>query len=206
MKKKRLIVKAKRNTAVFVIAASLVVLGVLSVYYQYMKRQQMQESVRTPTTETEKLIAKDLEMGYPETPKEVTKLFGRINQCIYNKKLSDEDFSALVKQLRVLYCEDLKKLNEQSKLETSIKESADEYRKAKRKIVNYGIAEEQNYKYKTINGVEAVYLNFSTFMRESDKYSTWNQYMILIKENDKWKIREFGSAPQENNTTITKKK
>lgn len=195
----------KRNLAIFIIVISLIVLGVLSVYYKYMKRQQMQESVHTPTTETEKLIAKDLEMGYPETPKEIIKLFGRINQCIYNKKLSDEDFSALVKQLRVLYCEDLKKINEQSQLESSIKQSADEYKSDKRKIVNYTIDEEQNYQYKTINGVEAVYLKFSTFMREGNNYSTWNQYAILIKENDKWKIREFGSVPQEN-AKITGKK
>ena len=78
----------KRGLITFLILVVLVVLGVLAVYYQYMKKLQLQDTVHTPTTETEKLVAKDMDAGYPETPKEVIKLFGRINQCIYNKKLS----------------------------------------------------------------------------------------------------------------------
>ncbi len=101
--------KKKRGLITFLILVVLVVLGVLAVYYQYMKKLQLQDTVHTPTTETEKLVAKDMDAGYPETPKEVIKLFGRINQCVYNKKLSDDDFSTLVGKLRVLYCESLQK-------------------------------------------------------------------------------------------------
>ena len=46
-------------------------------------------------TVPEKLVAKDTDARYPETPKEVIKLFGRINQCIYNKKLSDGEYCLL---------------------------------------------------------------------------------------------------------------
>lgn len=197
--------KGRQGIMVFVIIVSLVVLGSLALYYRHMKKQQMQQTVHTPTTETEKLIAKDLEMGYPETPKETMKLFGRINQCIYNKELSEEEFSALVKQLRVLYCEELKKINTETKLEESVKQSVDEYQMVNRKIVNYTIDEERNYEYTTIDGVEAVCVKFSTFMREGDKYSTWNQYAILIKEKDNWKIREFGSMPSVETKTENKK-
>lgn len=197
--------KGRQGIMVFIIIVSLVVLGSLALYYRHMKKQQMQQTVHTPTTETEKLIAKDLEMGYPETPKETMKLFGRINQCIYNKELSEEEFSALVKQLRVLYCEELKKINTETKLEESVKQSVDEYQLLNRKIVNYTIDEERNYEYTTIDGVEAVCVKFSTFMREGDKYSTWSQYAILIKEKDNWKIREFGSIPSGNTKAETKK-
>lgn len=197
--------KGRQGIMVFIIIVSLVVLGSLALYYRHMKKQQMQQTVHTPTTETEKLIAKDLEMGYPETPKETMKLFGRINQCIYNKELSEEEFSALVKQLRVLYCEELKKINTETKLEESVKQSVDEYQMVNRKIVNYTIDEERNYEYTTIDGVEAVCVKFSTFMREGDKYSTWNQYAILIKEKDNWKIREFGSMPSVETKTENKK-
>ena len=70
--------KKKRGLITFLILVVLVVLGVLAVYYQYMKKLQLQDTVHTPTTETEKLVAKDMDAGYPETPKEVIKLFGRI--------------------------------------------------------------------------------------------------------------------------------
>ena len=168
--------KKKRGLITFLILVVLVVLGVLAVYYQYMKKLQLQDTVHTPTTETEKLVAKDMDAGYPETPKEVIKLFGRINQCIYNKKLSDDDFSTLVGKLRVLYCESLQKKNSPPK---------------KRKIINYSIEDENKFQHKTIDGTEMVYLKFSYFVRTDDDYNTVNWYAILVKEDGKWRIREF---------------
>lgn len=197
--------KNKRSLHIFVIVILLVVLGALAVYYQFMKKQQLNETVHTPTTEAEKLVAKDLEMGYPETPKEVMKLFGRINQCIYNKKLSSDNFSSLVGKLRELYCEKLKDRNKKEKMEEEIKKEKDTYKSHKRKIINYNIDEESNYVYKQIDGEEVVYLNFSYFIRNENEYNTVNWFAILVKEKDKWKIREF--SPQENQPQeITKNK
>ena len=198
--------KKKRGLLTFVVIVSLVVLGALAVYYQYMKRQQMQETVHTPTTETEKLVAKDLEMGYPETPKEVIKLFGRMNQCIYNKKLSDDDFSSLVGQLRTLYCDDLKELNSQEKMESDIEEEKETYQSQNRKIINYNIDEEQKYQYESIDGVQMVYLKFSYFIRADSNYNTVNWYAILVKEDDKWKIREFNPLGTEEGDSAEGKK
>ena len=198
--------KKKRGLLTFVVIVSLVVLGALAVYYQYMKRQQIQETVHTPTTETEKLVSKDLEMGYPETPKEVIKLFGRMNQCIYNKKLSDDDFSSLVGQLRTLYCDDLKELNSQEKMESDIEEEKETYQSQNRKIINYNIDEEQKYQYKTIDGVQMVYLKFSYFIRADSNYNTVNWYAILVKEDDKWKIREFNPLGTEEGDSAEGKK
>ena len=147
--------------------------------------------MHTPTTETEKLVAKDMDAGYPETPKEVIKLFGRINQCIYNKKLSDDDFSTLVGKLRVLYCESLQKKNSQDKMESEISAEKKKYPPKKRKIINYSIEDENKFQYKTIDGTEMVYLKFSYFVRTDNDYNTVNWYAILVKEDGKWRIREF---------------
>ena len=183
--------KKKRGLITFLILVVLVVLGVLAVYYQYMKKLQLQDTVHTPTTETEKLVAKDMDAGYPETPKEVIKLFGRINQCIYNKKLSDDDFSTLVGKLRVLYCESLQKKNSQDKMESEISAEKKKYPPKKRKIINYSIEDENKFQYKTIDGTEMVYLKFSYFVRTDNDYNTVNWYAILVKEDGKWRIREF---------------
>lgn len=198
--------KSRKGISLFVIVMLLVVIGVLIVYYQQMRKRQMQETVQTPTTETEKLIAKDLEMGYPETPKEVMKLFGRFNQCIYNKTLSQEDFTALVGQLRELYCKELKDLNTPEKMEADISSEKKLYQSKSRKIINYTIEEEQNYQYKEVEGTEMVYLKFSYFIRTDNNYSTVNWYAILMKEDGKWKIREFNVLNEEKEITSTDKK
>lgn len=197
--------KNKRSLYAFVVIVLLVALGALAIYYKFMKRQQMQETVHTPTTETEKLIAKDMEMGYPETPKEVMKLFGRINQCIYNKSMSSEEVSSMVGQLRTLYCEELKKKNGQEKMEEAIRNEKSAYKSQNRKIINYYIEEENTYQYKKVEGKDLVYLGFSYFIRANNKYSTVNWFAILVKEDGKWKIREFN--PQKNQSQkITKSK
>lgn len=198
--------KNKRSLQFFIIITILVVLGVLAVYYQVMKRQQMSETIHTPTTEAEKLVAKDMKMGYPETPKEVMKLFGRINQCIYNKSMSSDNFSSLVGQLRELYCKELKDHNKQKKMEEEIAKEKDIYKSHKRKIINYNIDEESNYVYKTINGEEVVYLNFSYFIRNDGDYNTVNWFAILVHENDKWKIREFNLKEKQPSKIDKKKK
>lgn len=198
---------AKKSLVVFVVLIVLAAFVAVLWYYQYMKRQHRQDIMRTPTTEVEKLIAKDLEEVYPETPKEVMKLFSRFNQCMYNNKdLSEEDFLSLVKQLRMLYSQELQKQNELKQIESKLASDVKKYRKEKKKIVNYTIDEERNYKYKTIEGRDMVYLKYSYFMRDGSKYSTWNQKAILVKENDKWKILGFGASAEEKEKASKSKK
>lgn len=81
---------SKNKIIIFVFLMILVVVGALIAYYQFMKRQQEMNSDQKPATEVEKLIAKDIENGYPETPAEVMKLWGRINKCLYNNSMDEE--------------------------------------------------------------------------------------------------------------------
>ena len=195
----------KGNIIAFIVFMCVLVAVALFIYYRFMLRQQNKETERTPTTETEKLIAKDLDAGYPETPKEVMQLFGRLNQCIYNKSLNDDEISSLVSQLWMLYSEDLKKENSLEKVEKNIRTEVKDFNKNKKKIVNYTIDDERNYQYKTIEGREMVYLKYSYFVRDGSDYSTWNQKAILVKEDGKWKIYGFDSAGRESEITSKKK-
>ena len=88
-----------KKLAAFSFFMCMVVIGGMAVYYQYMKRQQLKSTTQTPTTEVQKLIDKDLDQGYPETPVEVMKLWGRYNQCLYNSNMTDEQREELVKKL-----------------------------------------------------------------------------------------------------------
>ncbi len=65
------------------------------------------------------------------------------------------------------------------------------YPPKKRKIINYSIEDENKFQHKTIDGTEMVYLKFSYFVRTDDDYNTVNWYAILVKEDGKWRIREF---------------
>ena len=64
----------RSNLITFILLMVVLVVAGLLVYQQYMHKQQRQDVVQTPATETEELLAKDMEMGYPETPAELMKL------------------------------------------------------------------------------------------------------------------------------------
>ncbi len=72
-------------------------------------------------------MQKDMDAGYPETPKEVIKLFGRINQCIYNKNYLTMTFQRLLENSVCFYCESLQKKNSQDKMESEISAEKKKY-------------------------------------------------------------------------------
>ena len=89
---------------IMLVIAALAVAG----YYIINKQitQKAQDEVNLPDTEVGKLLAKDLDVAYPETPTEVVKLYWRLNQCMYNESMDDKEFEGLLKQLRKLFTRD----------------------------------------------------------------------------------------------------
>lgn len=111
-------------------AAILVIAALILTGYFMMNKQaekKAEESV-LPTTEVGKLLAKDLETKYPETPTEVVKLYWRINRCMYNEDTSDKDMEAVLKQLRNLYDNELLQ-DEKNTYENMLKKLKDDKKK-----------------------------------------------------------------------------
>jgi len=189
-----------KNLTAFTFVVCLIVIGGMAVYYQYMKRQQMRETVQTPATEIEKLLAKDMEIGYPETPTEVMKLWGRMNQCLYNSALSDEEYAKMIKQFRMMYSSELLAENAEEEHSKKLKTEIDSLKKDKGKIVSYSAETGQSVQYKTIEGKECAYIRISYFLNRNNEYYKTYQDYILVKENDKWKILGFQAAKSENST------
>lgn len=181
----------------FVFIMLLVVVGVLGIYFQVMRKQQMDSVVHTPTTELEKLLAKDLEIGYPETPTEVMKLWGRFNQCLYNTSLQEEEYTSLLKQLRVMYSSELLTQNPEDNHSNKLKKEVEAFKEKKGNIVSYSAETGKSVQYKTIQGKECAYIRISYFINQKDGYVKSFQDFILVQENEKWKILGFKEAQTE---------
>lgn len=186
--------KTRKKIIGFVLVMGLIVVGALGIYYQYMKKQQTDSVVHTPTTETEKLMAKDLEMGYPETPTEVMKLWGRFNQCLYNTSLDEEQFTALLKQLRIMYSSDLLAQNPEETHSTNLKKEISKFQEDKGNIVSYSAETGKSVQYKTVNNRECANIRISYFINKKGSYVKSFQDFILVKEDNKWKILGFKEA------------
>ncbi len=195
------VAKKRRSIVTFSFVICLIAVAAVGAYYQVMKHQKMQSEVKTPTTELEKLIAKDLDIGYPETPTEVMKLWGRLNQCIYNTAVTDEEFDQLLQQLRKMYSSDLLEQNPEDKHRESLKAEVDQFKEDKKKIVSYTADVGSAVQYKTINNRECAYLKISYFMNTGGRtYAKTYQDYILVRQNDRWKVLGFKNGVQESAT------
>lgn len=191
--------KSNRNKIImFCFIMCLVVVGALIAYYQFMRRQQSEETVKTPVTATDKLIDKDIENGYPDTPAEVLELWGRITQNLYNDAGGDE-VDKLAKQLRVMYSSELLEQNEESAHIEKLKKELETFRENKIKILNYSTDTGSNIQYKTVNGRECAYMRLSFLLTRSQRgYMKMYQDFVLAKEDDKWKVIGFQESQQES--------
>jgi hypothetical protein len=197
--------RKRSNLAAFVMVMILLVAAGLLFYYRYMNKQQTEETTKTPTTEVEKLMAKDLETGYPETPVEVMKLWGRINQCMYNTQLTDEQFASMLEQLRELYSTELLKQNPEETHLKKMKEEISEFQSGKSKIVSYSAETGTSVVYKSIQNQETSKARLSYFINYGGSYVKQYQDYVLVKEDSKWKILGFKEVSTEKSTTKKKK-
>lgn len=187
----------KKSTRKIMIAFFvMIVVAALVLFGYYMLSSSGEEKgaeAELPATEVEKILAKDLELKYPETPSEVVKLYWRINKCMYNqtKGMSDEDFEALLKQLRMLYDEEFLSVEENSWDNMLMKFEADKtvFVEKKRMISSYVIQEDKDVTYNTIDGQECATLYADVIEVEGEENARSRGEFICRKDaSGKWKI------------------
>lgn len=93
-----------------VILLCIMVLLVVGYYYHLSNRdvpEKEEVSEEEVLTEVQKVLVRNLETNYPQTPREVVKYFSEITKCLYNEELTDEEVYDLGMKLRELYDDEL---------------------------------------------------------------------------------------------------
>jgi hypothetical protein len=170
--------------------AVLILAGYFLMYKKIVTSGETEESL--PKTEVGKLEAKDLELKYPGTPTEVVKLYWRFNQCIYNTSMKEKDLEALLKQLRMLYDEELLQEdgNSYKEMLATLKKEKKEFTKDKRFISSYVVDEDKDVVYGKIDGTDCATLVTSTLetVNKSKSTQTYEKFICRQNEDGKWKI------------------
>ena len=154
-------------------------------------KEEAQEEGKIPSSEAGKLLAKDLELKYPETPTEVLKLYWRLNRCMYNESedVSDSEFEGLLKQLRMLYDDELL-AEENNSYETMLKNFKADREKAELSISSACIVQAND----TIEVVEldgkecATVITFCLIKEDGEMTQTYEKFMCRRDSAQKWKI------------------
>lgn len=147
------------------------------------------------------LKEKDLDDSYPETPREVVKLYARTVKCIYKNGLSDKKRETLVYQLRKLFDEELLKENPVEEQLQSLEYELKTFHNAKKTIINYEVKKDSLVE-ATVNGVENAVLVLDFSVKKEGKYTRTNEQFLLRKDNDgKWKIVGWQLIEDDNENT-----
>lgn len=183
--------KLAKNISTVAFIMCLIVIGIIFIYSRQKDGKQTADSTSGSSAEVERLASKDLEVAYPETPVEVMKLYGRINQCMYNTELEDDEFDKLLAQLRMLYSTTLLEQNTLEEHTENLKAEISGFEENKRRIVNYTVDKSSSVKYEEIDGRECAYIQIAFFISENSTYSKSFQDYVLVRENGNWKILAF---------------
>lgn len=135
------------------------------------------------------LTTRDIVNNYPESPKEVIKLYARITKAYYKSELSDEQIEALGKQALLLYDDELKSKQTEEQFFAALKEEIESYKKLSRYVSDYKIEESEGVQYKTFEERKYASLRVNYMLREGGALdNSLTKYTLRQDSEGRWKI------------------
>lgn len=146
------------------------------------------------------LKEKDLVDAYPETPREVVKLYGRIVRCLYKDGMSQEQVETLVYQLRKLFSDDLLRENPLENQLKALDYDMKNFHKENKAVISYRV-DENSLKKGTVHGKEAASVILTFSVKKEEHYTRANELFLLRKNYiGNWKIVGWQLVDKETKT------
>lgn len=144
----------------------------------------------TKTSELEKLLNRNLDTKYPETPAQVAELYCSITKELHSKEVTQEQVKKLHKQLRKLFDAELLANNEYELHLEKLKKEVKEYQKEKMTISRYVVAENKDLKiYTDEDGRDCTKVPIAYSIKKGSKWLKSKEQLILRKDGDGyWRI------------------
>jgi hypothetical protein len=181
-----------------IIGGTLVVIIIVLLFYMDWSRKNNEEKAATDKTltEAEKLLERDLETNYPETPREVAKYYSSITKALYSG-LKDDEVEALAKRILLLYDEEFLQNNPEDKYLKDLYSDIAAWNDAKRKITNYLLVNEDKEEKVEMDGRDYATVYVSYFILEEGKASETRKLLLRENEDGKWKILGWETIPED---------
>ena len=173
----------KTGIVILTIALIAAICGSFYVVNDKSKRANQKEKV---LTEVQRITTKDLDKNYPQTPREVVKLYNRIVKCYYGMQYSDEELAAN---------------NPKDTYKQSVTADAQSYKDQGITLAQTGVCDSNDVKYVTDNGSKIAYVKASYFMKEGSSYSkTYQEYVLRQDKEGCWRILTFYKIAADSDT------
>ena len=174
----------------------LVLLGL--GYYAYLSGKETPTPAEnvTEVSEVGKLVARDLDADYPNTPRKVLDFYSQITVCFYEDGLTDENLQKLCDQSIKLFDEELLLVNPEATFVDNTKAEIEEFRAIERKITDYVIEETSEIDFYKEDGRECAKISVKYFLYDESGFSkTYEDFLMRKDESGRWKILGWQITP-----------
>jgi hypothetical protein len=191
--KRRTESKGKIGSIITVII--LIAIIILTFYHYFVNSAPTEKNQEQNMTETEKLIAYDLETDYPQTPRETVKLFARIMKALYNNS-KDEEIEPLALKIRELYDEEFLSNNPLESYLNNLNTDIAQWKNENRRITNYLLVNEDLEQEKELEGVKYSINYVSYTIQDNGKFTETWQVLLRLGKDKKWRILGWEYVPE----------
>lgn len=188
--------KARRRTITTIGFMTLFAIIILMFYYYWSNRTEpLKDASVENMSEFDKIMNEDLTLYYPETPREVVKMFARIMKALYNNP-KDEEIEPLAQKIRELYDADFLANNPEDTYLTNLTTDIAAWKDKDRRITNYLLVNEDQEQESEIDGVKYSVNYVSYTIQEKGKFTETWKVLLRQDENKKWKIVGWEYEPK----------
>lgn len=192
--------KSKKKISDIIIVIVLVLVGIGFVGAIVWKfwgiantdgNETTQESVSM--TETEKLINRNLDDKYPETPTAVAKVYCSITKELHGRhdeELTDDQVTKLYSQLRKLYDDELLENNAYDEQLEKLNKELEQYKDREMIISRYTVQDVKDVQvYTDSDGMDCTKITICYSIKEGSNWLKQNEQLIMRRDaDDRWKI------------------
>lgn len=175
-----------------IIVVAFIALMVLAYFYVINNRMKSIEEDVTTVSAVQELLVKDLSTNYPNTPKEVVKMYSEITRCYYAENYSEEEFIALARMGRELFDDELVANQTEESYFRALRAEVANFKQQKRVISSYSVSSSADVQYYNYRNDEWAQLVCMYSIRTGGKIEPSKQRYLLRKdEAGHWKIFGF---------------
>lgn len=141
-------------------------------------------------TELDKLMNRNLDARYPETPAQVAELYCSITKELHSKDITEEQITKLHRQLRKLFDEELLANNDYEKHLEKLSKEVKQYQNRKMTISRYVVQDNDDITiYTDEEGKDCTKVAIAYSIKKDSEWLKSNEQLILRKDGDGcWRI------------------
>lgn len=171
---------------------AVILIGLGLGYYAYLSNRNTPTPAETQirSSNAEKLIARDIEKNYPNTPVKVVELYSDFTLEFYSGDMDEDTLEKLVKQSMILFDGELLAANTEEELIQKAKEEVEEYKSKSQTITRYILEDSRDVDYYDLEDGSYCIVTVEYFIRNSNGglAKTFEDFMLRKDEFDKWRI------------------